>query len=200
MRPNPSVERTHNGGHDCLLRQGQRRRRVPLTSNVSPFMFELACIGVPRSAFPARPAASFGCAAFCGVRRALRLAIVQASALPSSLVGCRPAVLQRSGMASEPTSVLGRKGLTVLRRNCWSRWRARVAELPPLQSCFSSTFGALSRRANPAVERTHNGGSRLACSPTGGSAVARRSRQTLALSCSSWLASVFRVLPSWLAQ
>jgi hypothetical protein len=148
---------------------------VPLTSNVSPFMIGQAYFSVPRSAFPARPAASFGCGAFCETRGALRLATVQASALPSSLFSWGQPVRQRSGIASEPTSVLDRKGLTVLGRICSPRWRARVAELPSLKCCFVSTASALLPRANLAVERTHNGGSRLACSPTGGGAVARRS-------------------------
>ena len=162
-------------GHDCLLRHRHRRRCAPLTSNVSPFMFELVCIGGSRSAFPARRSVRFGCAAFYGARNALQFATVRASAVPPPFLGCRPPVPQRSGMTSEPTSVLQRKGLAVLGRSYSSHWRARVAELPPLAFCFSSTVGALSARANPAVERTRNGGARLACSPTGGGAVALRS-------------------------
>ena len=162
-------------GHDFSLRHRLRRRRLPLTSSVSPFMFESACIGGPCSAFPARVSARFGCAAFYGARNALQLATVQPSAVPPPLLGCRPPVPHRSGMTSEPTSVFRRKGLAVLGRSCSSHRCARVAELPPLAFCFSSTVGALSARANPAVERTRNGGSRLACSPTGGGAVARRS-------------------------
>jgi hypothetical protein len=36
MCPNPSIERTHNGGHNVSLRHGCCRRCVPLMSNVRP--------------------------------------------------------------------------------------------------------------------------------------------------------------------